>query len=225
MGDEMAVRGTSTKERIMDAAQELFGRHGLEGTSLRAVTNAAGANLAAVNYHFGSKEELFRAVVWRVMGPVAEEHRRRMEEMAGSSPSVEELLDAFLGPFVRLISGQPDRSLARFVGRVLADTDERLWRQAAVQTEAADAMYLEAFGRALPHLSRDELVWRFYAILATMVFQLLGAPVMDLAGRSPFGARAGDAEETRARAITFLAAGLRAQASDLATNPATHGGI
>ena len=203
----------------MDAAQTLFGAHGLEGTSLRAVTNAAGVNLAAVNYHFGSKEELFRAVVRRVMGPVAEEHRRRIEEMAGSSPSVEELLDAFVGPFVRLISDQQDRSLARFVGRALADADERLWRQVAVQGEATDVMYLEAFGRALPHLSRDELVWRFYAILGTMIFQLLGAPVMDLAGSTPFGTRVGDAEEMRARAIAFLAAGLQAQAS--ATNPRT----
>lgn len=216
----MAVRGTTgTKERIMDAAQTMFGAHGLEGTSLRAVTNTAGVNLAAVNYHFGSKEGLFRAVVRRVMGPVAEEHRRRIEEMAGSSPSVEELLDAFVGPFVRLISDQQDRSLARFVGRVLADADERLWRHAAAQTEATDVMYLEAFGRALPHLSRDELVWRFYAILGTMIFQLLGAPVMDLAGSTPFGTRVGDAEEIRARAIAFLAAGLQAQAS--ATKPHT----
>ncbi len=218
----MTVRGpTSTKERVLDAAQELFGAHGLEGTSLRAVTSAAGVNLAAVNYHFGSKEELFQAVVQRVMGPVTQEHRRRMEEMEGSSPSVEELLDAFVGPFVRLISGQQDRSLARFVGRVLADSDEQLRRRTAVHTEATDVMYLEAFGRALPHLSRDELVWRFHASLGTIVFQLIGTPVMDLAESTPFGTRVGDAEQMRARAVAFLAAGLRARAS--ATKPHTPG--
>src|SRR5918998_5615769 len=86
----MAVReAAGTKERILDAAQELFGIHGLAGTSLRAVTAAAGVNLAAVNYHFGSKEELFRAVVRRVMAPVTDEHRQCIEELEGREPSVE----------------------------------------------------------------------------------------------------------------------------------------
>ena len=121
---------------------------------------------------------------------------------------------------MRLISEQQDRSLARFVGRVLADADEPLRRRTTVHTEATDVMYLEAFGRALPHLSRDELVWRFHAILGTIIFQLIGASVMDLAAeRPPFKTPPGDAEQMRARAVVFLAAGLRAPAS--ATKPRT----
>ena len=212
----MAVRGaTSTKERIMDAAQTLFGAHGLEGTSLRAVTNAAGANLAAVNYHFGSKEELFRAVVRRVMGPVTEEHRRRMEEMGDREPSVETLLDAFTGPFVRLISDQRDRSLARLVGRILTDAPSALQRGVLEQANETDAMYLEALGRALPHLSHDELIWRFYATLGTVVFQLVGAAAMEVSGKAqPFGAPSHNAEKLRVRTVAFLAAGLRAPGTE-----------
>ena len=54
-----------TKSRILDAAEELFMEHGFEATSLRLITTAANVNLAAVNYHFGSKEELFQAVLTR----------------------------------------------------------------------------------------------------------------------------------------------------------------
>ena len=61
---------TATKQRILDAAESLFMEHGFEATSLRSITAAAGVNLAAVNYHFGSKEELFQAVLTRRLDPM-----------------------------------------------------------------------------------------------------------------------------------------------------------
>ena len=64
-------RGPSaTQARILDAAEALFMEHGFEATSLRLITAAAGVNLAAVNYHFGSKEELFQAVLTRRLDPM-----------------------------------------------------------------------------------------------------------------------------------------------------------
>ena len=69
----LARRPTVTKDRILDAAEALFMEHGFEATSLRAITAAAGVNLAAVNYHFGSKEELFQAVLTRRLDPMNQE--------------------------------------------------------------------------------------------------------------------------------------------------------
>ena len=63
----------ATKEKILDAAEALFMEHGFEATSLRQITAAAGVNLAAVNYHFGSKEELFQAVLTRRLDPMNQE--------------------------------------------------------------------------------------------------------------------------------------------------------
>ena len=63
----------ATKDRILDAAESLFMEHGFEATSLRSITAAAGVNLAAVNYHFGSKEELFQAVLTRRLDPMNQE--------------------------------------------------------------------------------------------------------------------------------------------------------
>src|SRR5207342_676033 len=62
-----------TKDRILDAAESLFMEHGYEATSLRAITSGAGVNLASVNYHFGSKEELFQAVLTRRLDPMNQE--------------------------------------------------------------------------------------------------------------------------------------------------------
>src|ERR1700682_6647964 len=80
----------TTKARILDAAEALFMEHGFEATSLRTITAAAGANLAAVNYHFGTKEELFEAVLARRLDPMNQERidlLDKVEREAGGKPA------------------------------------------------------------------------------------------------------------------------------------------
>ena len=62
---------TDTRDRLLDVAERLFAEHGFDAVSLRAITTDAGANLAAVNYYFGSKEALIEAVVARLVEPLA----------------------------------------------------------------------------------------------------------------------------------------------------------
>src|SRR5512147_3203644 len=95
----------ATKDRILDTAESLFTEHGFEATSLRQLTAAAGVNLAAVNYHFGSKEELFQAVLTRRLDPMNQERidlLARYEREAGSKPlTCEKILSAMLIPALR----------------------------------------------------------------------------------------------------------------------------
>src|SRR5438132_11926503 len=104
----LAAEATSadTKTRILDAAERLFVEHGFEATSLRQLTAAAGVNLAAVNYHFGSKEELFQAVLTRRLDPMNQERIERLgrleRERGGKSLTCEEILFAMLLPALRL---------------------------------------------------------------------------------------------------------------------------
>ena len=95
-----------TKTRILDAAERLFVEHGFEATSLRSLTSAAGVNLAAVNYHFGSKEELFQAVLTRRLDPMNQERIELLErierEAVGRAPSCEKILFAMLIPALKL---------------------------------------------------------------------------------------------------------------------------
>ncbi|HMC58416.1 MAG TPA: helix-turn-helix domain-containing protein, partial [Candidatus Solibacter sp.] len=89
-----------TKQKILDTAERLFGEQGYDATSLRHIIAEAGVNLAAVHYHFGSKEELLDEVVVRRAGPVNEARIAMLDrlEAAEGPPVVEKVLEAFLLP-------------------------------------------------------------------------------------------------------------------------------
>ena len=122
-----SVGPAETKERILDTAEQLFMEHGYEATSLRAITAAAGANLAAVNYHFGTKEELFQAVLTRRLDPM---NQRRLElltrfeaEAAPKALGCDRILSALLIPALKL-ARDPERggsNFLRLLGRAYAD--------------------------------------------------------------------------------------------------------
>jgi len=90
-----------TRTRILDAAEELFMQHGFEATSMRQLTAKAGVNLAAVNYHFGSKDALIEAVFRRRLDPMNAARIAELEKLEGPSP--EAIIRAFIGPGLRLL--------------------------------------------------------------------------------------------------------------------------
>ena len=95
--------GGDTKERILNTAERLFGEHGFAGTSLRAIAKNAGVNLAAIHYHFGSKEALLLAALGRYAAPVNQRRLQliqEVEEATGNEPpSVEKILEIFVAPY------------------------------------------------------------------------------------------------------------------------------
>src|SRR5574340_767840 len=95
-----------TKDRILDAAERLFAEHGFNGTSLRMITAAADVNLAAVNYHFRSKETLIEAVYKRRIGPANEKRLRMLDEYEAAAGDgavpVENILRALVAPMLEL---------------------------------------------------------------------------------------------------------------------------
>src|SRR5438477_6653609 len=95
-----------TKQRILDVAEQMFAEHGFAGASLRQIIGEAGVNLAAVHYHFRSKESLLESVIVRRMAPLNEERLSLLEQVERAAPrgrpTVEDLLNAFLGPPLRL---------------------------------------------------------------------------------------------------------------------------
>ena len=114
----------ATKDRILDAAEALFMEHGFEATSLRAITAAAAVNLAAVNYHFGSKEELFQAVLTRRLDPMNQRRLAlldRFERDAASAPlSCERIIVALFVPALEL-ARDPERGGKDFLRLLASD--------------------------------------------------------------------------------------------------------
>jgi AcrR family transcriptional regulator len=205
----------ATKDRILDAAEALFMEHGFEATSLRALTAAAGVNLAAVNYHFGSKEELFQSVLTRRLDPMNQARLQlltRLEAKAAARPlSCERILTALLIPALKL-ARDPERGgkdFLRLLGRAYADPAPFIRRFLSEQYGVMIARYKAAFGRALPQLPRKELSWRLHFIMGALSYTLAGTDVLKLiAELNPYETT--NDEILLRRLAPFLLAGLTA---------------
>jgi len=214
------VRPPVTKEKILDAAEAMFMEHGFEATSLRAITAAAGVNLAAVNYHFGSKEELFQAVLTRRLDPMNQERvdlLTRLEREAAPDPlSCDRILSAMFIPALKL-ARDPERGgkdFLRLLGRAYADPAPFIRRFLAEQYAVMIARFKAAFGRALPDLPRKELSWRLHFIMGALSYTLAGTDALRLiAELTP--AETGNDEMLLNRLAPFLLAGLQSPVPEL----------
>ena len=198
-----------TRTRILDAAEELFMLHGFEGTSMRLLTAKAGVNLAAVNYHFGSKDALIEALFRRRLDPMNEERIAALDRLEDFSE--EKIIRAFIGPSLRLIEDAKGggRNFIRLLGRTYTEPAKAV--RALIGQMYAPTMerYKAALERALPQMPRDELVWRMHFMFGTLAYTLAATDTVQLiAGCKPEDRH--DARLLEERLTAFLAAGLHA---------------
>lgn len=209
-----------TKSRILDAAEHLFMEHGFEATSLRSLTAAASVNLAAVNYHFGSKEELFQAVLTRRLDAMNQERidlLTRLEREAGDKPvSCEKILSAMLIPALRLARDEKrgGKNFLRLLGRAYADPAPFIRNFLSEQYADMIGRFKEAFLKALPHLTRQELTWRLHFVMGALSYTLAGTDVLKLIAHALPGEKDND-ELLLQRLAPFLVAGLKAPLGDV----------
>jgi AcrR family transcriptional regulator len=202
-----------TRTRILNAAEELFMQHGFEGTSMRLLTAKAGVNLAAVNYHFGSKDALIEALFRRRLDPMNAARIAELDklEAGGHAPSPEGIIRAFITPGLRLMEDAKGggRNFARLLGRTYTEPNKAV--RALIGQMYAPAMqrYKAALERALPHMPREELVWRLHFMFGTLAYTLAATDTVQLiAGCKPEDRY--DARLLEERLTAFLAAGLNA---------------
>lgn len=212
------VLAQTTKTRILDAAEELFMEHGFEATSLRLITTAAGVNLAAANYHFGSKEELFQAVLTRRLDPM---NRQRMdlldrfEQAAQGTPlSCDKILSAMFIPALKLARDQETggKNFLRLLGRAYADPAPFIRDFLSQQYRDMIGRFRTAFAAALPHLAKDELSWRLHFVLGALSYTLAGTDALKMIAQYQPDEADND-ELLLSRLAPFLAAGLMAPAT------------
>jgi AcrR family transcriptional regulator len=210
--EEAAGTAAATRQRLLDAGEVLFGERGFEGTSLRMVTEAAGSNVAGVNYHFGSKQGLFQAVVDRAMGPVNDERRQRLDaiEARNELASVADLVRAFVEPGLELTRrhGERGTAVARFIGRVICDPDPRIRQLFAAQVDPVEGRYLAALRRALPDLDDDTVNFAYTNMLGLLGLHQSGALATMLGPALPDNAPGEAATRIGERLIAFIAAGI-----------------
>jgi len=202
-----------TKDRILDAAERLFADHGFPATSLRDITNAADVNLAAVNYHFGSKEALLIAVLERTTIPVNRDRLKRLDQLeaaaAGGPVEPEQLVRAFLTPLFEQQSNWTEHNFSwlKLMGRIHTEVDQELRAKLIGQYETVLRRFSAALRHSLPQLGQTEMIWRGLFMIGSMSFTMTwGASIMVTnvrAQRAPM--------EILEELIRFTAAGMAAQ--------------
>jgi AcrR family transcriptional regulator len=198
----------STKQRILTAAEVLFARHGFAGASLRQVTSAANVNLAAVNYHFGSKENLINEVFRRRLDELNAQRLQALAAARGKTDfNLESALDAFVRPALNL-SGNDEGGAAfvRVLARAYAEHNARLRQFMHDHYGHVLKQFASSFGELLPHLDKQEVYWRLDIVSGALTYAMADFGLIKRRGIS--------AEEHRDIAtehlIKFAAAGLRA---------------
>jgi len=200
-----------TRERLLDAAERLFAQQGY-GASLRDITGAAEANLAAVNYHFGCKEELLVAVVLR---RIEDANRRRLDALdaleVDAGFSLEGVIEVFLRPCIEWAGDEEGGGalFMRLIGRVHGDPDGP-WQRilASGVFDQIQRRFLASFARACPDLSQEDLLWRLHLLVGSMIHTFVNPDVLVAMSGGSCDPR--DPERALAQLVPFLAAGFRA---------------
>lgn len=209
--------GVETRERLIAAAEALFIGQGFRSTSLREITARAKVNLAAVNYHFGSKDELVREVLRRRLGPLNAARVQYLDQLEAESPGslpVERILEALLVPAL-LITRSPleqGATVLRLLGRAFSEPGDYMKDFLPDQYREAARRFQAALARALPHLPETELIWRMHFTFGAIAYVMAGDDALKLVARC----EADGADDPKAivrRLVPFLAAGFRAPSS------------
>lgn len=205
-----------TKERILDAAEQLFAEKGFEAASLRDITQEAGANVAAVNYHFRSKEELIEAVFARWFETINRERiamLRQHQELAAPEPvSLENVLRSLLFPCVdACVLNERRGNFRRLLGRIYSAPNLFDRRSFHAQFHELMGHFGPAFVAVLPNGLYPETFWRMHFVIGSMIHALHNAEEVEMSsgGMVPTS----DFAVVREYLVTFAAAALRAPLS------------
>jgi AcrR family transcriptional regulator len=204
---------SGSKRKLLDAAEQLFADHGFEAVSVRDITQLAKTNVAAVNYHFGSRDALLGLVMMRYLVPINEERMARLEAVdrkyPGKSVPLEEIIDAFVRPLVTQVrkSELSERLFYKLNGRIFAQQGDGMPPEIEEQLRQIIERFTRSFAKALPTVTGEELAWRLHFLAGGMIYLLTH---QELANRLSGGASGTPGmEATLSRFIRFAAAGLR----------------
>jgi len=210
-----ATVGDRVRENILDHAEELFAERGFFGASVRDITEHAGVRLAAVNYHFGTKEELFRDVILRRARVL---HAARLELLAKVPRSgtqearTRAIVEAFVMPAVeRAVRDGPFRNYFALIAQV---SNSRLWalKLVADQFNAVAHEFIAALGRVFPHAPKRAIHYAYQFLLSTTLSALSDNLRLDSLTRGELSSR--DFSNLGNHLLTFATSGIVSTCSE-----------
>ncbi len=206
-----------TKTKILNAAESLFAQRGFTDTSLRLITNQAEVNLASVNYHFGSKKTLIKAVLGRYLEVFMPHLDKELQALlqTETKPSMNQVFETFIEPLLCLNQLQKEgtASFLKLLGRGYSDSQGHLrW---FITTQYADVLnrFTQLIYKAKPELPASEVFWRLHFTLGTAVFAMASSEALQDIAKVDFNQDV-DIEGVVRKVIPFLAAGVDAKVTE-----------
>jgi AcrR family transcriptional regulator len=159
---------------LVDVAEELFALHGYNGTSVRDITSKAAVNLGAVTYHFGTKENLLKAILLRGASKLNDERMRRFDaiERLGAKPKVEEIVRAFIEPVYALLGTIHGVRFLRIQNDISAERTDVPREVLAEHYDPCARHCIRLLASAAPHIDAESLLWNFQFILGALLYSI-----------------------------------------------------
>ena len=209
----MPRNAEATRERILDAAEQLFARRGFEGVTVRQIMSQAGADVALAYYHFKSKRDLFDAVLLRRAGTLNELRLAALDELENrdrdDAPTVEEIIGAFTRPLLEVLDERPEE-WRDYMALVAQINNSPEWG-GELMTRFFDPLvrrFLDALRRALPDCHEEDLFWSYHFLSGALTLTFAETGRLD--NLSAGLCRSSDMAAANERMPRFVAAGFRA---------------
>jgi AcrR family transcriptional regulator len=207
----------STKSKILDAAEHLFADKGFNGTSLREITSLAEVNLAAVNYHFGSKKELIKAVMSRYMNELSPKLEAALNTICQQpeQPSLHAVFSTFIDPLLSLnvFKENGTSNFLQLLGRGYSDSQGFLRWFLTTQYPKVITYFVAAVQKAYPELTPEDIFWRLHFTMGTVVFTMSSTDALIDIAENDFE-KTTDIADIISKVIPFVAAGVAAPLID-----------
>jgi AcrR family transcriptional regulator len=201
----------SSRQKIFASAERLFADRGFSGVSVRDIANDAGVNPALVGYYFGGKKGLLSEVYTRHCMPLNQERMRLLKEFcqARNGPTLEQVLQAFIRPSLAVTVDHHGRSNFTRLRAILSGENSALLEELIAENfDQSSRTFVDALRKCLPHLKREDVLWRFHFLLGAIYYT--GAGPHRIRELSKGRCDPSDAVASAEEMIPFLAAGLRA---------------
>jgi AcrR family transcriptional regulator len=205
---------TDSREKLLAAALHLFATHGVDRVSVRDIANAAGVNSALVGYYFRGKDGLLSQLYRRHCEPMNAERLRLLESFSRGEkvPPLEKVLEAFLRPALVITrTGNGLSEFTRLRALLAAERVDVLEALVAENFDRSSSIFVAALHRCLPHLSHEDVLWRFHFMLGTINYTAVGPNRITVFSEGKCDPL--KVEDTLRELIVFLTAAFRAAPS------------
>ncbi len=167
----------STKERILNTTEQLIADKGFSGISIRKISHAAQTNLAAINYHFGNKQQLINAVLERRLNNLFDIRQKMLNDLNQGKKKacvLEQVLHAFIAPALYMINdkNQGGKTFMLVLARAYAEQGEYLHQLMTTRYTNTIKKFADAIHRSVPHLDKETVFWRFHFIIGSLTYAM-----------------------------------------------------